>query len=132
MKCRVGLLSIMAWVLVLSAGTSVQSAMTGQDFLQATPSFQNGFVSGFVRGMFMTCLDHLDSKKQICSLDSVLDAVFEMTPEQVLEIFLDYLKKSPELRQKDVSELLLSCLRQTARTHAPPPPSPGPGTRTNP
>jgi hypothetical protein len=132
MRCRVGLLSIIVWVVVLFPGATVQSAMTGQDFLQASPPFQNGFVSGFVRGMFMTCLDHLDTKKQICSLDSVLDAAFEMTPEQVLDVFLDYLKKSSELQQKDVSELLLDCLKETAKKQANPKPSPKPATRTNP
>lgn len=120
MKRRVGLLSIIAWVVVLSHGATVQSAMTGSDFLQASPSYQTGFVSGFVRGMFMTCLDHLDSKKQICSLDPVLDAAFEMTPEQVLDIFLEYLKKNSRLAQKDVSELLMDCLKETARKHAKP------------
>jgi hypothetical protein len=110
----------MVLVLVLSSEAAVRSAMTGQDFLQASPSFQNGFVSGFVRGMFMTCLDHLDSKKQICSLDSVLDAAFDMTPEQVLDIFLDYLRKSSGLPEKDVSELLMDCLKENAKTHARP------------
>jgi hypothetical protein len=115
MKCRVGLLGITVLTVVLSSGIPVQSAMTGSDFLQAPPSYQNGFVSGFVRGMFMTCLDHLDTKKQICSVDAVLDATFEMTPEQVLGIFLDYLKKSTELRETDVSELLMSCLKEMAK-----------------
>jgi len=89
--------------------------MTGSDFLKASPSYQNGFVSGFVRGMYMACLDHLDAKKQICSLDSVLDVTFEMTPEQVLDIFLDYLKKSTEFQQQDVSELFIGCLKEIAR-----------------
>jgi len=88
--------------------------MTGNDFLQASRSYQNGFVSGFVRGMYTTCLDHLDTKKQICSLDSVLDVTFEMTPEQVLDIFLNHLKKSTEFQQRDVSELFIDCLKEIA------------------
>jgi hypothetical protein len=115
MKYRVGLLGIMVWVVVLSSGTTVQSAMTGNDFLQTARSYQKGFVSGFVRGMYLTCLDHLDTKKQICSLDSVLDETFEMTPEQVLDIFLTYLKKSRERQQRDVSELFIDCLKEIAK-----------------
>jgi len=115
MKCRAGLLSIILLVVVLSSGTTVQSAMTGNDFLQASRSYQNGFVSGFVRGMYTTCLDHLDTKKQICSLDSVLDVTFEMTPEQVLDIFLNHLKKSTEFQQRDVSELFIDCLKEIAK-----------------
>ena len=114
MKCRVGLLSIILLVVVLSSETTVQSAMTGNDFLQASRSYQNGFVSGFVRGMYTTCLDHLDTKKQICSLDSVLDVTFEMTPEQVLDIFLNYIRKSTEFQQRDVSELFIDCLKEIA------------------
>jgi hypothetical protein len=94
--------------------------MNGGDFLQAPPSYQNGFVSGFIRGMYMTCLDHLDTKKQICSFDSVLDATFEMTPEQVLDIFLNYLKKSSELQEKEASELLIDCLKEMSRKSASP------------
>ena len=115
MKCRAGLLSIILLVVVLSSGTTVQSAMTGNDFLQASRSYQNGFVSGFVRGMYTTCLDHLDTKKQICSLDSVLDVTFEMTPEQVLDIFLNYLRKSTEFQQRDVSKLFIDCLKEIAK-----------------
>jgi hypothetical protein len=115
MKCRVCLTVTMLLILVLSSGTTVHSAMTGSDFMQASPSYQNGFVSGFVRGMYMTCLDHLDAKKQVCSFDSVLDVTFEMTPEQVLDIFVNYLKKSSELQQKDVSELFIDCLREIAK-----------------
>jgi len=115
MKCRVCLPVIMLLILVMSSGTTVHSAMTGSDFMQAPQSYQNGFVSGFVRGMFMTCLDHLDTKKQVCSLDSVLDVTIEMTPEQVLDIFVNYLKKSSELQQKDVSELFIDCLKEIAQ-----------------
>jgi hypothetical protein len=89
--------------------------MTGSDFLHAPQSYQNGFVSGFVRGIYMTCLDHLESKKQTCSLDSVLDVTFEMTPEQVLDIFLNYLKKSPEYQQKEIPELFIDCLKEIAK-----------------
>ncbi|HSO62130.1 MAG TPA: hypothetical protein VLR50_13955 [Desulfobacterales bacterium] len=115
MKCRVCLPVIMLLILVMSSGTIVHSAMTGSDFMQAPQSYQNGFVSGFVRGMFMTCLDHLDTKKQVCSLDSVLDVTFDMTPEQVLDVFVNYLKKSSELEQKDVSELFIDCLKEIAK-----------------
>jgi hypothetical protein len=120
MKCRVGLLGIILLVAFLSSGTTVQSAMTGNDFLQSSRSYQNGFVSGFVRGMYLTCLDHLDTKKQICSLDSVLDATFEMTPEQVLDIFLNYLKKSTERQQRDASELFIDCLKEIAKNSSTP------------
>ena len=65
--------------------------------------------------MYLTCLDHLDTKKQICSLDSVLDATFEMTPDQVLDIFLNYLKKSTERQQRDASELFIDCLKEIAK-----------------
>jgi hypothetical protein len=100
--------------------SAVHAAMNGSDFLQAPPSYQNGFVSGFIRGMYMTCLDHLDTKKQICSFDSVLDATFEMTPEQVLDIFLNYLKKNSELQEKEASELLIDCLKEMSRKSASP------------
>jgi hypothetical protein len=89
--------------------------MTGSDFLRAHQSYQNGFASGFVSGMSMTCLDHLDTKKQICSLVSVLDVTYEMTPEQVLDIFLNYLKKRPERQQKEISELFIDCLKEIAK-----------------
>jgi hypothetical protein len=115
MKCRVCLPVTMLLILALSSATTAHSAMTGSDFMQAPPSYQNGFVSGFVRGMYMTCLDHLDAKKQVCSLDPVLDVTFEMTPEQVLDIFVNYLKKSSELKQKDVSELFIDCLKEIAK-----------------
>jgi hypothetical protein len=115
MKRRVCLPAIMLLILVMSSGTTVHSAMTGSDFMQAPQSYQNGFVSGFVRGMYMTCLDHLDSKKQVCSLDAVLDVTFEMTPEQVLDIFVKYLKNSTELQQKDVGELFIDCLKEIAK-----------------
>jgi hypothetical protein len=48
-------------------------------------------------------------------LDSVLDATFEMTPEQVLDIFLNYLKKSTERQQRDASELFIDCLKEIAK-----------------
>jgi hypothetical protein len=120
MKCRAGLLGIIFLVAFLSSVTTVQSAMTGNDFLLSSRSYQNGFVSGFVRGMYTTCLDHLDTKKQIWSLDSVLDATFEMTPEQVLDIFLNYLKKSTERQQRDASELFIDCLKEIAKNPSTP------------
>ena len=116
MKLKVCLLSILLLVVVLSSGTTVYSAMTGNDFLQASQSYQNGFVSGFVRGMYITCLDQLDTKKQICSLESVLDVTFEMTAEQVLDIFLNYLKRNADFKQRDVSDLFIDCLREIAKT----------------
>ena len=116
MKLKVCLLSIMLLVVVLSSGTTVYSAMTGNDFLQASQSYQNGFVSGFVRGMYITCLDQLDTKKQICSLESVLDVTFEMTAEQVLDIFLNYLKRNADFKQRDVSDLFIDCLREITKT----------------
>jgi hypothetical protein len=113
-------MSITLWFVVLSYGTGVHSAMTGKDFLQETQSYQNGFVNGFVRGMYMTCLDHLETKKQICSFETVLDSTFEMTPEQVLEVFLNYLKRSAELQQRGASELLVDCLKETAKERTKP------------
>jgi hypothetical protein len=115
MWCRAGLSSIMVLLVIISSGVTVQSAMTGSEFLQASQSYQNGFVSGFVRGMYFTCIDHLEAKKQICSLGPVLDVTFEMTPEQVLDIFLNYLAKSTELQQGDVSELFIDCLKEIAK-----------------
>ena len=44
----------------------------------------------------------------------MLDVTFEMPPEQVLDIFVNYLNKSPELQQRDVSELFISCLKENA------------------
>lgn len=120
MKCRVWLLILIVAVAVLSCGSAAQAAMTGNEFLQAPQCFQDGFVSGFVRGMYMTCLDHLENKKQICSFDSVLDVTFEMTPDQVLDIFLSYLKKNTEIQQKEISELLTDCLKEAAGKRQPP------------
>jgi hypothetical protein len=114
MTCRVWLLNLILSIAVLACGAAAQAAMTGTEFLQAPRSYQDGFVSGFVRGMYMTCLDHLENKKQICSFDSVLDVTFEMTPEQVLDIFVSYLKKNPEVQQKEISELLTDCLKEAA------------------
>jgi hypothetical protein len=98
MKCRARLLSILLLGMALSYGTAAYSAMSGADFLQAPQSYQNGFVNGFVRGMYLTCLDHLETKKEICSFAPQLDATFEMTPDQVLELFLNYLRKNSELQ----------------------------------
>jgi len=88
--------------------------MTGNDFLQATQSFQNGFVSGFVRGIYMTCVDHLEKTNQICSFDSVLKTTLEMTPEQILNIFLSNLRNDTELQQREISELFIGCLKEIA------------------
>jgi hypothetical protein len=38
-----------------------------------------------------------------------------MTPEQVLDIFLNYLKKSTERQQRDASELFIDCLKEIAK-----------------
>jgi hypothetical protein len=99
---------------VLACAAAAQAAMTGGEFLKAPPSFQDGFVSGFVRGMYMTCLDHLENKKEICSFESVLDATFDMTPEQVLNVFVSYLKQHKETQEKEASELLTDCLKEAA------------------
>lgn len=104
-------------VLLLIALTTVgpaQAAMTGADFLKANASYQNGFVSGFVRGMYLTCLDHLDAMKQICSFEPILDTAFELTPDQVLSQFLAYLRKNGAARQKEAAEALVDCLRDMA------------------
>ena len=97
-------------LIALTAAAPAQAAMTGADFLQANASYQNGFVSGFVRGMYLTCLDHLDARKQICSFEPMLDAAFELTPDQVLSQFLAYLRgkarpgrKRPRRRSSTVS-----------------------------
>jgi hypothetical protein len=99
---------------VLACPAAARAAMTGGEFLKAPKFFQDGFVSGFVRGMYMTCLDHLENKKQICSFEAVLDATFDMTPEQVLNIFLTYLKQHPQMQDKEASELLTDCLKEAA------------------
>ncbi len=44
-----------------------------------------------------------------------LDAVLEMTPEQVLEAFLNYVRKNGGQQQKEASELLVDCLKETAQ-----------------
>lgn len=113
MKWCVSLLRISLLVAALSCGTAVHAETTGADFLQAERSYQEGFVNGFVRGMYLTCLDHLEAKKEICSFAPVLDATFEMTPHQVLERFLSYIRKNPALQQKEASALLVDCLKET-------------------
>jgi hypothetical protein len=115
MKCRVGLIGIILLAVGLSYGTPVHSAMTGKEFLQDTQSYQNGFINGFVRGMYLTCLDHMETKKEICSFAPLLDATFDMTPDQVLDLFLNYIRKDTENQQKEVSELLVECLKETAK-----------------
>jgi hypothetical protein len=114
MKRRLGLLGITLLGAVLSCGASAHSAMTAADFLQAPASYQNGFINGVVRGMYAACLDHLEAKKEVCSLAPVLDAVFDMSPEQVLDLFLDYIRKNREFQQREASELLVDCLKEAA------------------
>jgi hypothetical protein len=92
-------------------GADVYAAMSGAEFLQAQPSHQTGFVEGFVRGMYAACLDHLVAKKDVCSFAPVLDAAFDMTPQQVLDAFLEYIRKNSEHQQKEASEMLIDCLK---------------------
>jgi len=108
------LLSVSLLIALTTAGPA-QAAMTGADFLQANASYQNGFVNGFVRGMYLTCLDHLDARKQICSFEPLLDTAFELTPDQVLSQFLAYLRKNGAARQKEAAEALVDCLRDMAQ-----------------
>jgi hypothetical protein len=89
--------------------------MTGYDFLQTAQSYQNGFVNGFVRGIYMTCVDHLEKTNQICSFDSVLKTTLEMTPEQILSIFLSNLRNSTELQKREISELFTDCLKEAEK-----------------
>jgi hypothetical protein len=107
------LLSVLLLIALTTVGPA-QAAMTGADFLKANASYQNGFVSGFVRGMYLACLDHLDAMKQICSFEPILDTVFELTPDQVLSQFLAYLRKNGAARQKEAAEALVDCLRDMA------------------
>jgi hypothetical protein len=109
------MLSITLIGVTLSYATAAHSTMTGADFLQAPPSYQSGFINGFVRGMYATCLDHLEAKKEVCSFGPVLDAAFDMTPEQVLNIFLSYLRRKTEFQPKEASELLVDCLKEAAQ-----------------
>jgi len=102
-------------LMALTAAGPAQAAMTGADFLRANATYQNGFVSGFVRGMYLTCLDHLDARKQICSFEPLLDAAFELTPDQVLSQFLAYLRKNGAARQKEAAEALVDCLKDMAQ-----------------
>ena len=115
MKCRVGLIGIILLAVVLSYGTPVHSAMTGKEFLQDTQSYQNGFINGFVRGMYLTCLDHMETKKEICSFAPLLDATFDMTPDQVLDLFLNYIRKNTENQQKEVSDLLVELFERNCK-----------------
>jgi hypothetical protein len=114
MKRQAWLPALILSAAVLAYGAAAQAAMTGGEFLKAPKSFQDGFVNGFVRGMFMTCLDHLEKNKQVCSFESVLDATFDMTPDQVLNLFLTYLKQHPQTQEKEASELLTDCLKDAA------------------
>lgn len=115
MKRRLWILSITLMMLNLLLGATAYPSMTGADFLQASPSYQNGFINGFVRGMYATCLDHLEVKKEVCSFGPLLDATFDMTPEQVLDLFLTYIRKNPERQPKEASELLVDCLKEAAQ-----------------
>ncbi len=114
MKSPAWLPALILSTALLACAASAQAAMTGGEFLKAPKSFQDGFVNGFVRGMFMTCLDHLEKNKQVCSFESVLDATFDMTPDQVLNTFLGYLKQHKEMQEKEASELLTDCLKEAA------------------
>jgi hypothetical protein len=104
--------ALLVLVALVSGGPG--AALTGAEFLQAEGPYQNGFVNGFVRGMYLTCLDHLESSKQVCSFEPLLDATFDMTSDQVLERFLAFLKANPEARGKEASESLIACLRDMA------------------
>ena len=109
---------VLTLLLIASAASGsapALAAMTGADFLRADAAYQNGFVSGVVRGMYLTCLDHLDARKQVCSFEPVLDTVFELTPDQVLRQFLAYLRKHAAARQKEAAEALIDCLRDMAK-----------------
>lgn len=107
-------------VLGCLCGADVNAAMSGAEFLKAQPSYQNGFVEGFVRGMYAACLDHLEAKKEVCSFAPVLDAAFDMTPQQVLDAFLKYIRKNGEHQQKEASELLIDFLKGTIAKPAEP------------
>jgi len=107
-------------------GAAAHAAMSGAEFLKAQPFYQNGFVDGFVRGMYAACLDHLEAKQDVCSFAPVLDAAFDMTPQQVLNAFLKYIRKNGERQQKEAPELLVECLREMAKAAAQPE---GPGKR---
>jgi hypothetical protein len=120
MKRRLWLLSITLLMLNLLFWADAHSSMTGADFMQAPPSYQNGFINGFVRGMYAACIDHLEAKKDVCSFAPVLDAAFDMTPKQVLDAFLKYIRKNGERQQKEASELLVEYLREMAKAAAQP------------
>jgi hypothetical protein len=64
--------------------------------------------------MYLTCLDHLDARKQLCSFEPILDAAFDLTPDQVLKQFAGYLRKNADARRKDAAEALVDCLREIA------------------
>jgi hypothetical protein len=115
MRWKVYLLGIVLTGLVAAVGvTTARASMSGADFLQAAPAYQDGFVSGFVRGMYLACLDHLEATKDVCSIAPLLDATFEMTPPEVLDLFLNYIRKNPALQQKEATELLVDCLKESA------------------
>jgi hypothetical protein len=71
MKRKLILLGVLT-VLGCLCGADAHAAMSGTEFLKAQASYQNGFVEGFVRGMYAACIDHLEAKKDVCSLAPVL------------------------------------------------------------
>jgi hypothetical protein len=107
-------LSLLLAASIACGATPARAAMTGADFLQADASYKSGFINGFVRGMYLACLDHLDTRKQICSFEPLLDATFDLTPDEVLEKFRVYLRNSAEARQKEAAEALVDLLRGMA------------------
>jgi hypothetical protein len=108
------LLCLLMLVSIVGASFPAHAGMTGDEFLRAAPAYQEGFVSGVVRGMYLTCLDHLDARKQLCSFEPILDAAFDLTPDQVLKQFAGYLRKNADARRKDAAEALVDCLREIA------------------
>jgi hypothetical protein len=109
-------LSVLLVVSIAGVWDPAHAGMTGDEFLRTAPSYQEGFVGGFVRGMYLTCLDHLDARKQLCSFEPILDAAFDMTPDQVLKQFAAYLRKNTDARRKEAAEALVDCLRDLAKT----------------
>lgn len=105
------------WIglVIISLWPGAGSAMTGEEFNGLNPAVQRGFVEGVVRGMYLTCLDHLESRGQVCSFEPLLDAALDLTPDQALADFLTYLKANPDARQKEASEALIDSLRATAK-----------------
>jgi hypothetical protein len=105
------------WIglMIIAMWPGAGSAMTGEEFNRLSPAVQLGFVEGVVRGMYLTCLDHLESRGQVCSFEPLLDAALDLTPDQALADFLSYLKANAAARQKEASEALIDSLRATAK-----------------